>query len=141
MLDFTALAQAAPGPVAVNCAVLLGSHLAGLPGALLALSGTVLPPLITLSVISLFYTAFRENALVNAVLRGMRAGVAAVIADVVIGMGGRFVKGRDVVSCAVMAAAFFAVFFLQVNVVWVLAAAAALGIGRACWSGKRGKAE
>ena len=83
MLNFAAIAQSSPGAVAVNAAILLGYRIAGIPGALVTILGTVLPPLLILSVISFFYAAFRDNAVVNAVLKGMQAGVTAVIADVV----------------------------------------------------------
>ena len=58
MLDLTAIAQSAPGPIAVNAAILIGYRIAGVLGALTTILGTVLPPLIILSVISLFYQAF-----------------------------------------------------------------------------------
>jgi chromate transport protein ChrA len=47
------------------------------------LLGTVLPPLITLTIVSQFYTAFAANQYVQMVLKGMQCGVAAVILDVV----------------------------------------------------------
>ena len=65
MLDLIAIAQSSPGAIAVNASILVGYHVAGVPGALLTVLGTVLPPLIILSVISLFYQAFRDNAIVN----------------------------------------------------------------------------
>lgn len=86
MLDLTAIAQSSPGAIAVNVAILIGYRLAGIFGAVITIIGTVLPPFITLSIISLAYTAFQESLIVNYVLRGMQAGVAAVIIDVVISM-------------------------------------------------------
>ena len=61
MLDLTALAQSAPGAIAVNASILVGWRLAGLVGMLTAVIATVLPPLLVLSVISLFYAAFAAN--------------------------------------------------------------------------------
>ena len=87
MLDMTALAQSAPGPIAVNTAVLIGWHLHGLSGMLFAVLGCILPPMIILSVISLFYTAFAQNPYIALLLRGMQAGVAAVILDVTCSLG------------------------------------------------------
>ena len=55
MLDLTAIAQASPGAIAVNASIMLGYHIAGIPGAILAVLGTVLPPLIIISIISMFY--------------------------------------------------------------------------------------
>ena len=86
MMDLTAIAQSSPGAIAVNASILVGYRVAGVPGALVTVLGTVLPPLIILSIISFFYTAFRDNRIVALVMRGMQAGVAAVICDVVLTM-------------------------------------------------------
>lgn len=61
MLDITALAQSSPGAIAVNVAILVGWQVDGLLGMLLAVLGTIIPPMVTLSVISLFYAAFASN--------------------------------------------------------------------------------
>ena len=71
MMDLTAIAQSSPGAIAVNASILVGYHVAGVPGALISIAGTVLPPLIIISVISFFYTAFRSNEIVNMVMSGM----------------------------------------------------------------------
>ncbi|MCR5100203.1 MAG: chromate transporter, partial [Butyrivibrio sp.] len=84
MMDLAAIAQSSPGAIAVNASVLVGYHVAGVIGALITAIGTVLPPLIIISVISMFYQAFRDNMIVNMVMAGMLCGVAAVIIDVVI---------------------------------------------------------
>lgn len=98
MLDLTAIAQSSPGPIAVNAAILLGYRVAGVPGALVTMLGTVIPPLVILSVISLFYDAFRSNLIVSRVMKGMQAGVAAVIFDVVLTMAGQII-GRQAGLC------------------------------------------
>ena len=86
MIDLIAIAQSAPGVIAINASLIIGYKLAGILGAIVALVGTVLPPLIIISIISLFYIAFRDNRIVNGAMQGMQAGVAAVIADVVFKM-------------------------------------------------------
>ena len=86
MMDLTAIAQSSPGAIAVNASILVGYHVAGFPGAMLTVLGTILPPLIIISIISMFYQAFRDNAIVNMAMTGMLCGVAAVICDVVINM-------------------------------------------------------
>lgn len=127
MLNLAALAQSSPGAVAVNSAILLGYRVAGIPGALVTILGTVLPPLITLSVISFIYTAFRDNIVVNAVLKGMQAGIAAVIADVVISLGANVFKEKDIVSVLIMAGAFIATYFLKVNVIYIILVCGCIG--------------
>ncbi len=71
MLDLVSIAQSSPGPIAVNAAIMVGYRVAGVGGALLAALGTALPPLVIISVISLFYRAFRDSAVVNMVMAGM----------------------------------------------------------------------
>ena len=125
MLDMIALAQSAPGPIAVNCAVLTGWKVAGLPGMLAAVLGTILPPM--LGVLSTLYGAFADNRWVALALKGMQAGVAAVIADVTCSLAGKLFRQGDWVRTAMAVLAFAAVFFLKLNPVWIILAAAAVG--------------
>lgn len=127
MLDIAAIAQSSPGAIAVNASILIGYRLAGFLGACITILGTVLPPMITLSVISLFYTAFRDSAAVSAVLNGMQAAVAAVIVDVVISMGVGIVKSKSILSIFIMAAAFIATYFFEINVILIILVCGILG--------------
>src|SRR5699024_462995 len=61
LMDMVAIAQSSPGAIAVNIAVLVGYRIAGIFGAVISAIGTVLPPILILSVISIFYKAFRDN--------------------------------------------------------------------------------
>lgn len=131
MLDMTALAQSSPGAIAVNAAILVGWRVAGLAGMIVAALGSVLPPLITLSVISFFYTAFASNPYVALVLKGMQAGVAAVILDVVCDLGGKVLQTKSVLFIGLMVVAFAANFLWGVNVVLIIVAAAVIGVVRA----------
>lgn len=74
MLDLIAIAQSAPGAIAVNGAIVVGYKLAGLPGALVAIAATILPPFVIISAISFFYALFRDNFVVSRLLTGMQAG-------------------------------------------------------------------
>ena len=130
MLDMTALAQSAPGAIAVNAAILVGRHVAGFTGMIVSVLGTIIPPITILAVISLFYKAFATNPWVAAVLGGMQAGVAAVICDVVWTLGAKVVKEKSAMSIAIMAGAFIATAFFKVNVIVIILCAAALGVIR-----------
>ena len=107
MLDLTAIAQSAPGAVAVNGAIVVGYKLAGAAGVLISILGTVIPPFVILSLISVCYQAFRENWLVSHMLEGMQAGVGAVIASVTYEMGAGVLKEKDFLSVWIRAGAFF----------------------------------
>ena len=130
MLDMTALAQSAPGAIAVNAAILVGRRAAGFTGMIVSVLGTIIPPITILAVISLFYKAFATNPWVAAVLGGMQAGVAAVICDVVWNLGAKVVKEKSAMSIAIMAGAVIATAVFKVNVIVIILCAAALGVIR-----------
>ena len=134
MLDMTALSQSAPGAIAVNAAILVGWRVAGFLGMVVAVIGTILPPMVILTVVSIFY---RYIALL---LRGMRAGVAAVILDVVCNLGGKVIKTRRPVLIGLMVAAFIANFVLKVNGSIVIMAAVLVGVMLEAWSRRKGAA-
>lgn len=127
MLDLTAIAQSSPGAIAVNASILIGYRLDGFRGALITVLGTVLPPLIILSVISLFYTAFRDSLIVSYVLRGMQAGVAAVITDVVLTMSVDILKEHHIQPVIILVAAFIATAILNVNVILIILVCGVIG--------------
>ncbi len=127
MLDLTAIAQTAPGPIAVNAAVLVGWRMGGFLGMLAAALGTVLPPMLVLLGLSACYELFSKNRYVALMLKGMQAGVAAVILDVVWGLSEKVIGSRSPLRIGLMIAAFIAAYFLKVNVIWLLLAAVAVG--------------
>lgn len=130
MLDLIAIAQSSPGSVAVNGAIVVGYKVAGFPGMLACVLGVVLPPMLILSLISVFYDAFCSNHYIAVLLKGMTAGVGAVILSAVYDMGKKVVKSRDWVNVAVMAASFVASYFLDVNIIFIILVAAAFGLLR-----------
>ena len=138
MLDMVAIAQSSPGPIAVNGAVIIGYKLEGIAGVLAAVLGAVLPPFVILTVISMFYSAFRNLFVVQSLLTGMKAGVSAVILSVVYDMAAGVVKGKDRVNIAIMILAFAATYFGKVNVVFVILITIAFGAVRTILREKRG---
>ena len=95
MLDLVAIAQSSPGAIAVNGAIVVGYKLGGISGMLMCVLGAIIPPMVILSLISVFYDAFRSNYYIAALLKGMSAGVGAVIISVVYDMGKNVVKSKD----------------------------------------------
>ncbi len=127
MLDLTALAQTSPGAIAVNAAMLVGRRVAGRLGLLVGMLGTLLPPMVIIAAISAVYAAFATNPYVALVLRGMQAGVAAVIADVVCKLGSKVTRQRSLRQMLVMLGAFVATAIFRVNAIYVILAAALVG--------------
>ena len=141
MMDLTAIAQSSPGAIAVNASILIGYRVAGIPGALLTVLGTMLPPLVIISVISFFYQAFRDNRIVNMVMAGMLAGVAAVICDVVITMGTEIIRRKRLLPVVVLLLSFIAVRFFNINIILILLICGVVGAIDTFLRGKSGKGQ
>jgi chromate transporter len=127
MLDVTAITQSAPGPLPVNASVIIGYRMAGIIGSLIAILGTILPPIIIISIISLFYDQFRTNPYIATALQVMRAGVAAVIFDVVINLAGNVIKTKRILYIVMMVVAFAATYLFDVSAMLIIFVC--LGIG------------
>jgi len=140
MLNLVAIAQSSPGAVAVNGAMLVGDKVGGIRGAALSIIATVLPPFIILSIISMFYAQFRSNRYVNAFLTGMQPAIAAVIASVVVDLGSKIFKAKKLTFILVMFLAFFANYWMKMNIIIILALCAIVGGTYAVIEKKKGGA-
>ena len=128
MLDITAIIQSSPGPLPVNASVIIGYRIAGISGSLIAVLGSILPPMIIISLISLFYDQFRSNKYIAIALQVMRAGVAAVIIDVVINLAKNVCKTKRVLYIAMMCAALICAYFLNVSAMIIIFVCLGIGI-------------
>lgn len=128
MLDVTAITQSAPGPLPVNASVIIGYRMAGVTGSLVAVLGTILPPMIIISVITVFYEQFRTNKYISIALQVMRAGVAAVIFDVVINLAKHVCATRRVIYILMMITAFIATYFFKVSAILIILVCLAIGL-------------
>ena len=79
-LDFLAVSQSAPGVFAVNMATFVGYRLRGSKGAFFSALGNILPSVLIILLIALFFNSFRENEVVNNIFKGLRPAVVALIA-------------------------------------------------------------
>ena len=128
MMDLIAIAQSAPGPIAVNTSILVGYKIAHVPGALVTLLGTILPPLIILTLLSYIYAAIKDNRIVQALFYGMSIGVAVVILDAVTTMARTILDTKRILPIVLMVAAFIATYALKWNIVLIILSCAAIGI-------------
>lgn len=128
MLDITAIAQSSPGPIPINASVILGYRMKGIVGSLIAVLGTAIPPMVIISVIAVFYQQFRENAVIAIALQVMRAGVAAVIFDVVLNLAKNVCKTKRYLYIGLMAIAFVLTCFLKVSAMVVILSCVAIGV-------------
>lgn len=137
MLDLVAIAQSSPGAIAVNGAIVLGYQMAGIPGVLVSVIGSIIPPVVIITIISFFYNAFKSNVYIQALLRGMTAGVSAVIMSVVYDMMSDIVKQKDVSLIIVSILSFVANYFFKMNVILIILACAVYGVIRTILKGRK----
>lgn len=86
-LDLVAVAQSAPGVMAVNMAIFVGYKLKGVLGSVVTTLGAALPSFVIILVIALFFHDFQQNPVVNRIFTGIRPAVVALIAAPVFNMG------------------------------------------------------
>ncbi len=131
MLNMIALSQSVPGAIAVNCSILIGYRLKKLRGALVALSGVVLPSLIVLTAVTYLYTAVRDNPYVAGALRGIRAAVVALLVSAFLSFMKPFYK--DAVSMTAFFAAFILSVVFGINSIYIILGAMAFGVTAGIW--------
>ena len=117
-----------PDLTGVNASVIIGYRMAGIAGSLTAIAGTILPPMIIISLISLCYEQFRTNEIVALALQVTRAGVAAVILDVTLNLASNIIKLHNAFYLGMMILCFIAVVFFNVSAMAVILTCLAVGI-------------
>lgn len=85
--DILTISQMTPGPIAINAASFVGTKIGGLPGALTASIGVVIPSFIIVLTLSFLYYKYRQLSAIQAVLKGLRPAVVALIASAGVSLG------------------------------------------------------
>ena len=79
--DLITISQMTPGPIAVNSATFVGLKIAGIPGAVVATAGCILPSCIIVTILARLYLKYRNLDLLQGVLKSLRPAVVAMIAS------------------------------------------------------------
>ncbi len=77
--DLVTISQMTPGPIAVNAATFVGENIAGIPGAIVATFGCILPSCIFVTILAHFYLKYRKIAMLQGILGSLRPAVVAMI--------------------------------------------------------------
>ena len=125
-LDITAVAQSAPGIMAINVAILTGYRLKRTPGAICAAAGAALPSFIIILLIALFFQKFAENSIVRRLFMGIRPAVVALIMVPVFTLAKS--AGVNIKTVWVCVATALAVWLLHVSPVYVVLIAVLCGV-------------
>lgn len=126
--DLITISQMTPGPIAVNSATFVGEKIAGIPGAICATAGCILPSCIIVTIIAKIYLKWRNMELFQGVLGSLRPAVVAMIASAGISILVTALWGNDIISFAgtkwSLAVIFVICIFLikkvKMNPVWVM---------------------
>ena len=126
-LNLVAIAQSAPGVVAANAAISMGYRMAGFKGSLVALLATVLPPLITLSIISYCYDFFASNQYIQLMLKGMQCGATAIILNVALDLLIKEWKKKLLIPLLIIVGTFVANYFFHIHLMSAILVDALIG--------------
>ncbi len=91
--DLVTIAEMTPGPIGINAATFVGVRAAGLPGAMIASLGFVLPSMIIVSLLGWLYYRYQKVEMMQSILGGLRPAVVALIASAALGIALQAVFG------------------------------------------------
>jgi len=138
LVNFIAVSEATPGPLAVNMATYIGSTVGGILGSACATLGVVLPSFIIIIIIAKCYAAFKQSKIMNGIMTGLRPAVIGMIASALLEVG-QTVFFPDVISFSVVTTYGFltslfifilmtVLEFKKLHPILIIAISAALGI-------------
>ena len=136
--DIMTIAEMTPGPIAINSATFVGIQVAGIPGAVIATVGCVIPSCIIVMTLAYVYFRFRNLTMVQGVLGGLRPAVVSMIASAGIGLVllaffGTQTLPADLSGISYVSVAIFLIGFVvlrkwKVNPMYVMGGAGVLGV-------------
>ncbi|RKI89636.1 chromate transporter [Parablautia intestinalis] len=136
--DIMTIAEMTPGPIAINSATFVGIQVAGIPGAIIATIGCILPSCVIVITLAYIYYRFRGLKMVQGVLAGLRPAVVAMIASagitlVIMAFYGERTLPVDlgvinIISVMIFAAGFLVLRKWKVNPIYVMLGAGAAGV-------------
>ncbi len=136
--DIMTIAEMTPGPIAINSATFVGIQVAGLPGAIIATLGCVLPSCVIVLTLAYIYYRFRGLNIVQGILAGLRPAVIAMIASAGISLLILAIYGQrtlpadltsvDIIAVVIFLAGFVALRRWKLNPLWVMAGCGAAGV-------------
>lgn len=139
LINFIAVSESTPGPFAVNMATYVGAETGGLPGALCATAGVVLPSFVIILIVAKCFVKFQNSNVVKGVMSGLKPAVVGLIAAAVISTGKTvfFPAGISLavitdfsfISSAVIFGAALVLALKRVHPIAIIALSAVLGIG------------
>ncbi|SCZ09925.1 chromate transporter [Alkaliphilus peptidifermentans] len=125
-LDIIAVSQSLPGPIAVNTSIFVGYKLTGILGALSALLGTVLPSLVIIIILAMFYNQIKDINSIQLFFQGVRPAIVALIFMSALKLSKSIDK--TAFNYSIMTIAFISIAVLNIHPILVVIACALTGL-------------
>lgn len=139
LVDFIAISESTPGAFAVNISTYVGSEVGGFVGAILAISGLVIPPFVVIILIAKIYEKFKQSTLVQGAMFGLKSTVVGLITATVLSVGievffskgintATFLSANFYVSLGIFAISLFLLLYKKLSPILIIAMSASVGI-------------
>ncbi|MCD5414320.1 MAG: chromate transporter [Clostridiales bacterium] len=125
-LDIIAVSQSLPGAIAVNSAVFIGYKLAGIIGSLVTLLGIVLPSLVVIITVAIFYNEIKGLKVVQAFFQGVRPAIVALIAATVVKL--TYSIPKKYINFFIITLSFVGIALLDIHPIVIIIACALIGL-------------
>ncbi|MGV8146208.1 MAG: chromate transporter [Alkaliphilus sp.] len=125
-LDIIAVSQSLPGAIAVNSAIFIGYKLAGIPGSLVTLLGIVIPSLVVIITVAIFYNEIKGLRAVQAFFQGVRPAIVALIAATVVKLASSIPK--KFINFFLIVSSFVSIALFDIHPIIVIIACALIGL-------------
>lgn len=128
MLNILALAQSSPGAMAVSVSLLIGYKVKGVRGSFVCILASILPPIIVISLIFVFYKQFANNLLVRSALRGMSGVIVAILIITTINLFKVSIEENRIISIILSIFSFMIAYFTNINIALIVLFLALFGL-------------
>ncbi|MGF6906009.1 chromate transporter [Fusobacterium sp. PH5-44] len=120
LLNIAAVAQSSPGAIAINLSALSGYVVGGKLGAIVSSIGAVIPPIVILSIVSVYYNSIKNNIFLEKLLMGMEIGVSSLVINMTIDMGYEIFKEKNYFYSLLIFLAFILIFFVKISTIVII---------------------
>jgi len=125
IVDVFAVSQSVPGVIAINSSIFIGYKVAGMPGAISAALGVILPSFFTILIIAFFLLNVHDNIYIQKAFTGVRAGVVGMIGLAAVKLAKSAIQDKQGVIMAIIA--FLAIVVFDISVIWIIIAGGIVG--------------
>lgn len=132
-IDIVAITGMAPGPAATNAAIVVGYHVAGIPGAVISTVGMILPSQSVILLVAMFFIKIQEHPLIKSAFYGLRpvitglifyAAIVFTLRNHIIGMG----EELQPLNIGILAVSLLLFFFTKIHPVFIIVGSGVFGI-------------